>query len=103
MGRDIADTRMQAQYSGEAFGLANTRTRPWLVNSVWLMRDVDDPGVALAHELYHVLANDGAHVEGVANLMQGRTSPDSTALTEAQCRLAQTTGLDNRLLLKKEQ
>lgn len=89
------DTRMQAQYLGEAFGLGNTRTRPWLANSVWLMLDVDDAGIALGHELYHVIANSGAHVEGVANLMQARTRPESLTLTTEQCRLAQVNGVDN--------
>ena len=42
------DTLMQAAYTGEAFGLGNTGMRPWLANSLWLMPDVDDPGVALA-------------------------------------------------------
>jgi hypothetical protein len=92
------DTLMQAAFTGEAFGLGNTSMRPWLANSVWLMPDVDDPGIALAHELYHVLANDGAHVAGNANLMQGDTRPDSTELTGQQCRQARNTGLENRLL-----
>jgi len=92
------DTRMQAQYLGEAFGLGNTRMRPWLSNSVWLMLDVEDAGIALGHELYHVIANSGAHVEGVANLMQARTRPESLALTVEQCRLAQVNGVDSQLL-----
>ncbi|MCP4392403.1 MAG: hypothetical protein GY802_29195 [Gammaproteobacteria bacterium] len=91
-------SRMQAQFTGEAFGIANTRMRPWLTNSVWMMLDVDDPGIALAHELYHVLANSGAHVDGGANLMQGRTRPDSTMLTPAQCQLARDTGISHGLL-----
>jgi hypothetical protein len=94
------DTRMQAQYLGEAFGLGNTRQRTWLANSVWLMLDVDDAGIALGHELYHVIANSGAHVEGIANLMQPRTRPESLALTAEQCRLAQTNGIGNQLLLR---
>ncbi len=104
LGGDVAtvvfarDTRMQEQFTGEAFGLGNTRMRPWLANSVWLMLDVDDPGVALAHELFHVLANSGAHVEGEANLMQGRTRPDSTALTAEQCEALQTVGREIGLL-----
>jgi hypothetical protein len=92
------DTRMQEAYLGEAFGLGNTRQRPWLANSVWLMLDVEDAGIALAHELYHVIANSGAHVEGVPNLMQPRTRPESLALTVAQCRLAQINGVDTQLL-----
>ena len=92
------DTLMEAAFTGEAFGLGNTGMRPWLRHSVWLMPDVDDPGIALAHELFHVLANSGEHVEGSANLMQGRTRPDSTELTAEQCRLAQLNGITNGLL-----
>jgi hypothetical protein len=92
------DTNMQAAYLGEAFGLGNTRMRPWLANSVWLMLDIEDAGIALAHELYHVIANSGAHIEGVANLMQPRTRPESLTLTAEQCRLAQVNGVANRLL-----
>ena len=92
------DTRMQEQYTGEAFGIANTQMRPWLANSVWLTIDVDDPAIALAHELFHVIANSGAHVEGSANLMQGRTRPDATTLTAEQCRRAQSTGSEHGLL-----
>ena len=94
------DTQMQAAYLGEAFGLGNTRRRPWLANSVWLMREVDDAGIALAHELYHVLANSGAHVEGQANLMQANTRPQSTELTAMQCQQAQSMGLANGLLTR---
>jgi len=93
------DTRMLEAYTGEAFGLGNTRMRPWLANSVWLMLDVDDPGIALAHEAYHVVANSGAHIEGVPNLMQARTHPDSTDLTPQQCRLARENGIENGLLV----
>jgi hypothetical protein len=95
------DTRMQQAYLGEAFGLGNTARRPWLANSVWLMQDVDDAGIALAHELYHVLANSGAHVEGEPNLLQPDTRPESTELTPQQCRLAQVTGVANGLLSRE--
>jgi len=94
------DTRMLEAYTGEAFGIGNTGMRPWLANSVWLMLDVDDPGIALAHEIYHVLANSGDHVEGVANLMQARTHPDSTELVAEQCQLARSNGVTNGLLKK---
>jgi hypothetical protein len=95
------DTRMQEAYLGEAFGAGNTHRRPWLANSVWLMRDVDDAGIALAHELYHVLANSGAHVDDKPNLMQAYTRPDSTALTAQQCRQAQSVGQANGLLIPR--
>jgi hypothetical protein len=91
------DTHMSEAYLGEAFGLGNTARRPWLANSVWLMRDVDDAGIALAHELYHVLANSGTHVEQ-ANLMQPNTRPENTELTTQQCRLALHSGIANGLL-----
>jgi hypothetical protein len=94
------DTHMQAAYLGEAFGLGNTRRRPWLANSVWLMHDVDDAGIALAHELYHVLVNSGAHVEDRPNLMQPDTRPESTELTAAQCQQAQSFGEANGLLTR---
>jgi len=92
------ETRMAQAYLGEAFGIGNTTRRPWLANSVWLMLDVDDAGIALAHELYHVLANSGAHVEDRPNLMQPDTRPESTELTPQQCRLAQLTAVANGLL-----
>lgn len=92
------DTRMQAQYTGEAFGLGNTAMRPWLTNSVWLMLGVDDPGIALAHELYHVLANSGNHVTVRGNLMQADTRPDGTELSPEQCQLALSNGIANGLL-----
>jgi hypothetical protein len=92
------DTRMAQAYLGEAFGLSNTERRRWLANSVWLMRDIDDAGIALAHELYHVLANSGAHVESQPNLMQPDTRPQSTDLTPQQCSLAQVMGVENGLL-----
>jgi hypothetical protein len=92
------ETHMAQAYLGEAFGIENTARRPWLVNSVWLMRDVEDAGIALAHELYHVLANSGAHVENRPNLMQPDTRPQSTELTLQQCRLAQDAGVANGLL-----
>ncbi len=92
------DTHRPQPYTGEAFGRANSVRRPWLADSVWLMLDVDDPGVALAHELFHVLANDGGHVEIASNLMQGATRPDGTGLAPSQCELARTVGREHGLL-----
>ncbi len=92
------DTRMQEPFTGEAFGLGNTIRRPWLANSVWLMPDIEDEGLALAHELFHVISNNGEHVEGTGNLMQSRTNKNSQTLTEQQCKKARITGLANRLL-----
>ena len=96
------DTRLRDDFLGVAFGLGNTSLRPWLANSVWLMRDLHDDGIALAHELYHVLSNSGTHVRGEPNLMQAFTRPDSTALTAEQCRVAQQTGLAIGLLRRED-
>jgi hypothetical protein len=92
------DTRMQEAFSGEAFGPGNTRSRPWLANSVWLMPDIKDAGIALAHELFHVIANSGEHIEGSGNLMQSRTHAESLTLSPEQCERARVTGVTNRLL-----
>ena len=92
------DTHMQEPFTGEAFGLGNTRRRPWLANSVWLMLDIEDEGLALAHELFHLISNTGEHVGVSGNLMQARTQIDSQTLTAEQCQNARITGVANRLL-----
>jgi len=74
------DTRMLIPTDGASFAPANTRRRPWLQDSVWLMENIDDSGVALAHELFHVLSNDGAHTRAENNLMQPSTSPTNIQL-----------------------
>ncbi len=82
------DSQMQIKYDAEAFGVGNTRARPWLINSVWVMQGAKDLGVTLAHELFHVLANNGDHVPRNKNLMSADTNPANTALTPGQCALA---------------
>lgn len=79
------DTRMQTPFDGEAFGRGNTRHRPWMTDTVWLTLAIRDEGIALAHELFHVLANDGSHVDLPGNLMLARTTGDNRTLTKAQC------------------
>lgn len=82
------DTRIQEAYDGEAFGLGNTRHRPWLSDSVWLTASVEDSGIAMAHELFHVLASSGAHDLRPDNLMQSRTRGENTSLDTEQCETA---------------
>ena len=94
------DTFMQDPYEAEAFGLGNTRTRPWLRYSVWLTESVQHESIALAHELFHVLANDGRHVQDTGNLLQQRTQAGNTRLTEQQCEAARTFGVSSGLLLE---
>jgi hypothetical protein len=92
------DTRMQTQFDGEAFGRGNTRRRPWLQNSVWLMKGIQDSGVALAHELFHVLSNSGEHTSLPNNLMQTRTSPSQVELLPEQCEVALDYASNNALI-----
>ena len=79
------DTRMNQPYDAEAFGKGNTRSRPWLTDSVWLTLALQDRSIALAHELFHVFANSGQHSESVGNLMLGRTTGNNRKLTTRQC------------------
>ncbi len=94
----VRDTLMALAFEGEAFGTANTSTRPWLRNTVWLIKDVQHPEIALPHELLHVLSDSGEHVGDGDNLMQEQTGPDHTVLTPAQCAHARETGLAHGLL-----
>ena len=92
------DTKMAEPFSGEAFGLGNTQYRPWLRDTVWLLPELQEPGVAMAHELFHILANNGRHSDAPNNLMQSRTSPAHLKLSGAQCQQAREQGLANGLL-----
>jgi hypothetical protein len=52
---------------------------------------VGNSGSALAHELYHVIADTGRHSDDPNNLMYAETRGENTRLGEAQClRLRQT-------------
>lgn len=92
------DTRMQLAFDAEAFGRANTRNRPWFTDSVWLTAALEDDGIALAHEMYHVLANSGDHVPDDGNLMLARTTGDNVLLTDAQCAAARSTAQHHGLV-----
>lgn len=94
----VRDTLREPAYEGEAFGLANVRVQEWLRNTVWLVQDLQDGGIALAHELFHVLSNSGDHVETAANLMRSRTDGKATRLTAEQCARARETALRQQLL-----
>ena len=85
------DTDMQTKFDAEAFGRENTGNRPWMRNTVWISSITPDTGNAIAHELFHVLTNSGQHSTDKGNLMQTRTSPENTGLSEEQCQAAVTT------------
>ena len=93
-----ADTDMQTKFDAEAFGKANTRTRPWMRNSLWVTSVTPDTGNAIAHELFHILANSGQHSKEANNLMQNRTSPQNIRLSVTQCQEAITNATRNKLI-----
>ncbi len=92
------DTKMQPQFDAEAFGAGNTSNRPWMRNTLWLTHGIEDTGIALAHELYHIIANDGSHVTTQNNLMHERTADSHRVLTKEQCKAAIDSGLDAGLI-----
>jgi hypothetical protein len=81
----VRDTLQTIAFDAEAIGRAGGRRRPDLVDTVWMTEVISHPGIALAHELYHVLADSGGHSEDAANLMYPRTSENNKRLDEAQC------------------
>lgn len=92
------DTDMQIKFDAEAFGQGNTRSRPWMKDTLWVTAVTPDTGNAIAHELNHIFANSGQHSEAVMNLMQSRTSPENTRLSPTQCQEAITTAKEAGLL-----
>lgn len=94
------DTNMQPQFDAEAFGKGNTSNRRWMTNSLWLTYGIKDTGIALAHELFHIVANDGSHNRTKNNLMHERTDPSHIALNTDQCSMMQRNGLEAELLFK---
>ncbi len=81
----VADTWHRPAFEAEAFGRANTATRPELVHTVWITAAARDLPIVVAHELVHVLTGSGEHSTLPGNLMREDTSPDATRLTPPQC------------------
>lgn len=98
----VADTLQRPAFDAEAIGRGNSTTRPELADTVWITRATRDLGIALAHELAHVLMDSGEHVEEPGNLMRGDTSPENTRLNAAQCTQLRDTAVGNGLLQKKQ-
>jgi len=94
----VDGTRQRPAFDAEAIGRGNSRTRPELADTVWIVRDARDPAVALAHELAHVLMDSGEHSEEPGNLMRDETTPANTQLSPAQCARLRDTGIKNGLL-----
>ena len=94
----VAGTLQRPAFEAEAIGRGNSRSRPELTDTVWIMRGARDLGIVLAHELAHVLMNSGEHVAEQGNLMREDTAPGNTRLSNAQCALLRDTGSANGLL-----
>lgn len=101
----VRDTLQVNAYDAEAIGKANSTTRPDLRYTVWFTEATRDPGIALAHELSHILMDSGRHVETPGNLMRSETSAANTELTATQCQVMVAAGTANGLLdpLSREQ
>ena len=96
----VRDTKSRPAFDAEAIGRGNSRTRPELADTVWMTAATRDPGVALAHELAHVLMDSGEHSGEEGNLMREDTSSRNVSLSAAQCARLRETGRRNGLLEK---
>ena len=94
----VRDTLDRPAYDAVTFGTANSRRNPELRFTVWMTAVTRDPHIALAHELAHVLLDDGAHSTLPRNLMRADTSPDNLKLTAEQCTRMRDTARNNGLL-----
>ena len=97
----VDDTYSEPAYDAEAIGLSNAKTRPELANTIWFAYGAHDLPFAIAHELVHVLSDNGDHSEAADNLMRAETSPSSTRLTDAQCSRLRGVAEPNGLLTRR--
>ena len=94
----VEDTLNRPAFDAEAIGRANSGTRPELADTIWVAAGTRDLHVALAHELFHVLEDSGAHSDEANNLMRSETAPENTRLTDSQCARMRATAERNGLL-----
>ena len=94
----IAGTRQLPAFDAEAIGRGNSRSRPELRDTVWITRGTRDLGIAMTHELVHVLMDSGEHSEEPGNLMRDETAPGNSQLSLAQCARLRERGTANGLL-----
>jgi len=95
----VAGTGQHPAFDAEAIGRGNSRTRPELRDTVWVTRGTRDLGIAVTHELAHVLMDSGEHSEEPGNLMREDTAPENTQLSGTQCARLRVTGEANGLLV----
>lgn len=97
----VDDTLNNPAFDAEAIGRENAKTRPELMDTVWIAHDARDLPQTLAHELAHVLSNYGEHSDEPGNLMRAHTSWRNTRLTDAQCARMRSRGEADGLLTPK--
>jgi len=94
----VRNTLNRPAFQAEAIGRGNSRTRPELADTVWITVGTRDTGIALAHELAHVLMNSGEHSDEPDNLMRDETSGTNTRLSVKQCTQLRENARGNGLL-----
>jgi hypothetical protein len=99
----VRDTLSRPAFDAEAIGRGNSRSRPELADTVWITAAARDAGIVLAHELAHVLMDNGEHSDEPGNLMRDQTTVGSTALSAQQCARMRGTGSDNGLMQSLQQ
>jgi hypothetical protein len=81
----VRDTLDRPAFEAVTFGTANSKSNPALRFTVWITAATREPHIALAHELAHVLLDDGSHTRSPGNLMHSDTSSGSVELSAKQC------------------
>jgi hypothetical protein len=94
----VDDTLNNPAFDAEAIGRENAVTQPELADTVWIAHGARDLPQTMAHELVHVLSDDGTHSTEPGNLMRATTSRRNTHLTEVQCAGLRSRGEANGLL-----
>lgn len=96
----VEDTLNRPAFDAEAIGRANSENRPELADTIWVAAGTRDLHVALAHELFHLLEDSGAHSDEPSNLMRSETAPENTRLTDSQCARMRATAERNGLVTR---
>jgi hypothetical protein len=94
----VRDSLNRPAFDAEAVGRSNSRSRPELTNTVWMALGARDPGIAMAHELVHLLADSGEHSGLPDNLMRAETTPGNIRLEATQCARLVSRGTEDGLL-----
>jgi hypothetical protein len=81
-----------------SYGRSNTRSDD-LKDTVWVKSELTDiAGIALAHELVHILSNSGEHISEPGNLMNEDADTTTVKLKPDQCNNIVRLGIENSFL-----